>query len=163
MLQSIDFWMVTSFLVIAVVLFKYGAAPVLSALDERAAKIKKQLKEAENLREEAQELLANYTRKKKAAIKEAKDITEMAEKESQKMHETAKKDIEKMIKNREKQATDRIQSLQNAAIREVRDQAVDIALNATRGLLKTDMDEKKSSTLIDATINDLGKSFKKAS
>ncbi len=51
-------------------------------LDARADKIKSDLDEARRLREEAQELLADYQRKRKEAEKEAGEILTAAKREA---------------------------------------------------------------------------------
>jgi hypothetical protein len=59
-----------------------GAGYDGGALDKRADQIRNELEEAKKLREEAQQLLAEYQRKRKEAEAEAESILSAAEKEA---------------------------------------------------------------------------------
>ncbi|WP_458363812.1 F0F1 ATP synthase subunit B family protein, partial [Brucella intermedia] len=74
------FWALIG-LIIFLAILAYLKVPgmVGRSLDERADRIKNELEEARTLREEAQQLLAEYHRKRKEAEKEASDIVASAE------------------------------------------------------------------------------------
>ena len=81
------FWaMIALFIFIGVVVYMKVPGMIAKALDERAAKIRNELDEAQRLREEAQQLLAEFQKKRKEAEKEAADMVAAAKRESDAHH-----------------------------------------------------------------------------
>ena len=80
--------------VIFVGIIVYFGVPGLLArkLDERAVRIKAELDEARELRDEAQTLLASYERRQKEVRAQAEDIVTAARAEAQKAAEAAKEE-----------------------------------------------------------------------
>ena len=77
------FWaMIALFIFIGVVIYMKVPGMIAKALDERAAKIRNDLDEARRLREEAQQLLVEFQKKRKEAEKEAADMVAAAKRES---------------------------------------------------------------------------------
>src|SRR5690606_33982294 len=77
------FWAFVALVIfIAIIVYMKVPAMIGRSLDERADNIRKELEEARTLREEAQQLLAEYHRKRKEAEKEAGDIVASAEREA---------------------------------------------------------------------------------
>ena len=64
-LQDSNIWFLFSFIIFIFILVKFGGPFIVDALDARIAEIKKDLKESESLRVEAQEMLAQYQRKQR--------------------------------------------------------------------------------------------------
>ena len=62
---------------------------IAKSLDERAGNIRDELEEARRLREEAQQLLAEYQRKRKEAEREAGDIVEAAKRDPKNLAQEA--------------------------------------------------------------------------
>jgi F-type H+-transporting ATPase subunit b len=88
------------FTVLGLIVWK-GMGPILASLDARGARIKKEIDEAQSLREEAQKMLAEYKRKQRDAIKEAEEIVEHAKAEAERLRKTAEADLEASLKRRE--------------------------------------------------------------
>ena len=159
--HTVAFYESTSFLVsVAFVLFfvvfgkKLGAA-VGGMLDERSQKISDQLDEALRLREEAQDLLASYEKKQHEALEEAKSIVAAAKSEAERLAAEAAEQLEHNLKRSEQLATDRINQAQAQAVAEVKDMAVEIAVDAAKRMLSSDVSKAKADDLIDDAISDL--------
>ncbi len=105
------------------------------ALDGRAEKISGELAEARRLREEAQQLLAEYQRKRKEAEKEAAGIISSAENEAKAIAAEAKKKTEEYIVRRTALAEQKIAQAESQAVLEVKSSAVDLAVAATESIL----------------------------
>jgi len=125
------------------------------ALDSRGARIKTELDEAQRLREEAQHMLAEYQRKQRQAVEEAKDIATQAQEDAERLRAAAQADLEAALERRERQALDRISQAEADAVDEVRRMAVDLAVGATRKLLAAKIDESKATALVDDAIREL--------
>ncbi len=119
-------------------------------LDKRAAGIKSELDEARALREEAQALLASYERKQKDVQAQADRIVAQAKSEATAVAEQAR--LKKSIARRLQAAEDRIASAEADAVREVRDQAVSIAIAAARNVIAEQMTATEANKLIDSGI-----------
>ncbi len=157
MFSSPEFWVAVAFVIVVVGLFKPGSKAILSVLDKRANRIRQNLEEAQQLREEAQKTLAEYQRMQRDAGKEAEEILDNAKNEAKRLQEKAAKDLENQLARREQHALEKIAQAEAKALQEVRDQAVQVAIAATTRLLRDQIDQPKSDALIDEAIKDLPK------
>ena len=87
--------------------------------------------------------------------REAEEIVDHARRETERMGGRAGADLEKAVERRERLAMERIAQAEAKAIAEVRGEAVDIALEATRRLLAEQLTGKKADTLVDNAIKEL--------
>lgn len=149
------FWVAVAFVIFVAALARPIARALPKALDERALKIKRDLDDAERLRAEAQDLLAEYQRKQRDAVREAGEIVAHARAESARFAEDGRKRLEQSLKRREQLAMERIARAEAAAVAEVRAKAIDVAIEATRKLLAERAAGAKADTLIEAAIKDL--------
>ncbi len=150
-----EFWVALAFVILVAAIARPVFRTVTTGLDSRAETIRRQIEEAQQLREEAQELLASYERKQRDAAKEAERMLEQAHVEAKNVSERAVADLERSLKRREQMAIDRIAQAEAAAVAEVRGIAVDVALEATRRILENEMTAKRANTLIDVAIKEL--------
>lgn len=128
---------------------------IAKALDARADKISSELEEARRLREEAQQLLGQYQRKRKEAEQEAAAIVAAAKREADMLAAEAHKKTEDYVARRTALAEQKIGQAEREAIGEVRASAVDIAVEATRALLAGKIDAKAGADLFNASLQDL--------
>ena len=142
------FWaMIALFIFIGVVIYMKVPGMIAKALDERAAKIRNDLDEARRLREEAQQLLGEFQKKRKEAEKEAADMVAAAKRESDLIIEEAHKKTEEYVARRAALAEQKIGQAERDAVNEVRSIAVDVATEAARKLLAGKLDENTSAEL----------------
>jgi len=155
LLESAEFWVAISFVIFAAFMVWKATKPMLAALDGRADRIKAELDDAQRLREDAQKLLAEYQRKERDAAKEAEAMLAHAREETKRMHAKAEEDLKASVKRREQQALDRIAQAEAQAQADVRAQAVDLAVAATRHILTDKLDAKAAAKLVDEAIKDM--------
>lgn len=155
MFSDPTFWTLVAFIAFFAAVAKPAIKIITGGLDDRAAKIKADIEEAETLCKEAQDLLAKYQKKQRDAAKDAEDIAAHAKEEAKRVAEQGKARLEASLARREKLAMDRIAQAEAAALEEVRRRTVNIALDATRDLLATKLSGAKSDALIDGAIKDL--------
>lgn len=155
LLQSAEFWVLVAFIILVGALAKKIWAVLTAGLDGRAARIKAQLDEAEKLREDAQSLLAEYQRKQRAAAEETAGILAQAKAEAERIRKQAQAELEQALKRREQQAFEKIAQAEAEALGEVRNQAVELAMAASRRLLAENLDEERAARLVDDAIKDL--------
>ncbi|MDH7793441.1 F0F1 ATP synthase subunit B [Ochrobactrum sp. AN78] len=142
------FWaFIALLLFIALIVYLKVPGMIGRSLDERAENIKKELEEARTLREEAQQLLAEYHRKRREAEKEAGDIVAAAEREAKALLEDAKRSTEEFVVRRNKLAEQKIATAETDAINAVRASAVDLAIAAAGKIVADKVDTKVAGTL----------------
>jgi len=155
-LNNTDFVVLLAFLLFVGILLYFKVPTLISGmLDKRADGIKSELDEARALREEAQTLLASYERKQKEVQDQADRIIAHAKSEANEAADQAKEDIKASIKRRLKAAEDQIASAESSAIREVRDEAVRIAVGAAKDVVAKNMTAADGNKLIDDAISEV--------
>ena len=125
-------------------------------LDERAVRIRAELDEARALREEAQTLLAGFERRQKEVKAQAEDIVTAARAEAEKAAEAAKEDIRRSVARRLQTATEQIAAAEQAAVRQIKDRAVTVAVAAASDVLAERIKAADANRLIDAAITEVG-------
>jgi F-type H+-transporting ATPase subunit b len=129
---------------------------IANKLDERAVRIKQELDEARALREEAQTLLASFERRHKEVKAQAEDIVTAARSEAEKAAEAAKEDIRRSVARRLQTATEQIDAAEQAAIRQIKDRAVAVAIAAAGDVMGERIKAADANRLIDAAISEVG-------
>lgn len=144
-------------LVVIAIAAKPAWKAITKALDARSEKIRTELEETARLREEAQSALAAYQRRQRDALSEAEAIVAHAKEEAARIRVQALADLEVTLKRREAMAMTRIAQAEAAAIAEVRDSAVKVAIEASRKIIAADLgsDRAKASKLVEQAIADL--------
>lgn len=125
-------------------------------LDDRADKIRVELNEARELREEAQKMLAQYERQQKDVQREAEEIVAKAREDAEYHATKAKADLKDNIERRLKAAEEQIKAAEEDAVRSVRNRAADVAVEATREILAGKLPGDKADGLIDDAILQVG-------
>lgn len=157
-LANTNFVVLIAFILFVGVLLYLGVPKMLGKmLDDRAAGIKAELDEAKSLREEAQALLASYEKKQAEVQVQADRIVETAKTEASAAAEQAKADIAASVARRLAAAEDQIASAEASAVKEVRDQAISVAVGAARDIIAKQMTAASGNSLIDDAIAEVGK------
>lgn len=151
-----SFWALVS-LIIFLGIVAYFKVPGMMAksLDERADRIRNELDEARRLREEAQQLLAEYQRKRKDAEKEAGELIAAAEHEAEGLVADARQKTEEYVERRTAMAEQKIALAEAEAVNEVRQSAVDIAVSAAQTLIAEKADEKAVGAMFKDSVKEL--------
>jgi len=150
------FWAtVALFIFLAVILYVKVPAMISKTLDVRADRIRNELEDARRLREEAQQLLAEFQRKRKEAEKDAADIVEAAKHEAELLVSEARKKTEEYVSRRAAMAEQKIGQAERDAINEFRSSAVDLAVEAARVVLASKVDAKAGADLFKASLNEV--------
>jgi len=145
------------FVIFVAVLLYYGVPGMIARkLDERAMRIKAELDEARSLRDEAQTLLAGYERRQKEVKAQAEEIVVAARREAEKAAEAAKEDIRRSVARRMQTAGEQIAAAEQAAVRQIKDQAVAVAVAAAADVLRGQIKSEDANRLIDAAITEVG-------
>ena len=147
------FWALIALIIfLGVVVYMKVPGMLTKNLDERADKIRNDLEEARRLREEAQELLAEYQRKRKEAEQEASDIIAAAERDAELMAKEAEEKTADFVARRTAMAEQKIAQAQAQAVADVRASAVEIAIAAAGKIVEGKVSGATADKLIKDSI-----------
>jgi F-type H+-transporting ATPase subunit b len=156
-LHEPEFWVAVAFVIFVGLAGKKIFDALARMLDERGAKIRAELEEAERLRAEAEKLLADYQRKQREALKDAEAILGAARDEAARLRKEAAASLEAHLKRRERAAVEQIAQAEAHAVAEVRNQAIELAVGAAKLALVESLDAKRAGALIDQSLVELEK------
>jgi F-type H+-transporting ATPase subunit b len=151
------FWVAVAFFLFFALAGKALWGRISALLDKRAADIARALADAARLRDEALKAKAEAERTLTQATAERDAILQQAREEAERMQARAAASLKTAVALREQQALDRIAQSEAAATKQVRDTAVDVALSATRALLREQVGSGRTEALIDEAIGELPK------
>ncbi len=147
-----EFWVLVAAVIFVAAVWKTARKALFGSLDERAARIRAELDEARKLRDEAEQLLAQYQQKERDAAAEAEAIITHASQEADRITAQSARDLEESLARRQRLAEERIAQAETKALDEIRAVAVDVAIGAARAVIVSEMDEERGGALLDAAI-----------
>ncbi len=147
-----EFWVLVAAVIFVAAVWKPAKKSLVGALDERAARIRAELDEATKLREEAEELLAQYQQREQEAAAEAAAILAHATEEAERIAAQSARALDEAVVRRQRLAEERIAQAEQKALDEIRAVAVDIAIGAAREVIVAQIDEERGAALLDAAI-----------
>jgi F-type H+-transporting ATPase subunit b len=147
-----EFWVLAAALIFVAVVWQPARKSLIGSLDERAGRIRTELDEAKRLREEAEQLLAQYQQKEREAATDAEAIIGHAREEAERIAEQSARDIERALMRRQRLAEERIAQAEQKALDEIRAVAIDVAIGAAREVIVSQIDEEGGAALLDAAI-----------
>jgi F-type H+-transporting ATPase subunit b len=151
-----EFWVAVAFALFLGVLVYFGVHEMMvKFVDQRRDRIKAELDEALRLKQEAQELLAQYQRKQREAEQEAAAILAGASAEAERMVAEAKSKMEEFIARRSKMAETKIAQAEAQALADVRAAAAEAAVGAAEKILAQTVKGDVADRLIVKGIDDV--------
>ena len=152
-------WVAFGFIIFCIIAWRYGAKPFVDLLEARANEVKEKLSEAENLRNEAKEVLDNFKVLQKEAENEAENIILRAKENAKQLQITAEENSKKFISRQEEQIKQKIKAAEKQALLDVKNLVVDLSVEATKEYLIKEIDEKHSNKLVLDSSKTLNKSI----
>lgn len=128
-------WIGLAFVLTVVGIIKFLMPMINKGLDARSAKIRDQLEQAKRLREEAQQLLAQYQREQEEKLKEAEATIAAAKRDAAELRARAAEDLKQALERRSQQAQEKIARAEAEAVAQIRAQIIDTATEMARGMV----------------------------
>jgi F-type H+-transporting ATPase subunit b len=139
---------IVNFTLLAVLLYFVAYKPILRMLDERSARIKKGLEDAETASKRAAEMEQEFERKLAEARKEGQEIiaqsTKMSEKARQDILDRAREESSALIEK----AKEEISRERDLAMADLRQQVAELSLSIAEKVIGEAVDEQKQRRLI---------------
>ena len=130
------FWVTISFFIFLGILIYFKIPQkIKETLEQNILNIKNQLTEAEKLREDAKNILAEHEKKISNSKKEVKDMIDKANEDAEKNIIKTNEEFHKLMENRKKGAEDRITQLKNQAVKDIKNASVKIAIESVEKLI----------------------------
>lgn len=158
MLEELEFWVAVAFIIFLFLLAYAGFhKQIIGALDSRRERVRSELESARRLREEAEDLLADYRRRRAEAEQDAKAIIASAQSEAERIAAEARTRMEELIARRTAVAQAKIAQAEAQALADVRAAAADAAVGAAEKVLAETAKGEVADRLIAQGISDLKK------
>ena len=150
-------WVAVGFVVFIALVWRKVGAKLNGMLDERSAKIRADLDEAQALRNEALAELKNYKRLHSEAVDQAKAIVKAAEVTAERIRETAQQKAVAAVKRREQQADAKITAAEASMLAELRDRAASLAVATASEIISSKLDNETNLALVDKATAEIEK------
>lgn len=153
--MSPELILVIAMALLLVVVFRPASKMITGGLDTRAAKIKSELDEAQQLREEAQSMLAQYQRQLHEGEAQVAAILKHAEEESARQEAQLREQLKVTQERRMKAVEERIVAARNRAVQDIRARATELSVGATRQLIVSHAGGERAPELIDKALAEI--------
>lgn len=156
LLQDASFWYLISFVIFVVIAYIKGRDVVKKAITERIETIKEEVEEAQNLREEANQILKQAKREQTKALKQCDKIIDNAKQQARSLKKEAEQQLKEQLANQEKAAFSRFQQMEEQMAHEMRIRAGEMAIKLAEEYMRDQMAQTKNhSQYVDWQLKNL--------
>ena len=164
MIIDATFWVMISFFVfIGLLIYLKIPKKIRTTLEENINNIKNQIDEADKLKEDAKNILAEHEKKISNSKAEVKQMINKANEEAEKNVIKTNQDFHNLMDSRKKNAEDRIKQLKNQALKDIKNASVKIAIESVEKLIKNSLDKSKLDKIYSSSIEETKLALKKKS
>ena len=158
------FWVAVSFfLFVGVLVYFKVPQKIFTTLDESINKIRKDIEEAEKLKEEAKNILSDYEARLDKSKVEIDLMIKNAKKESETNIIKTNDQFHKIFENRKKMAEEKIKQMKLQATKDIKNYSVEVAIIALEKIIKNSIDKKKLDKIYVSSVNEAKKILKNKS
>jgi F-type H+-transporting ATPase subunit b len=149
------FWTIVAFFLALWVLKRYAFGPIQEALDKRRETVNGALDNAERVRGEAEQLLAEYKEQLAAARTEADQMRERARKDADEHVARVKTEAETQRQEQLVQTQTQIRAEVEKAMGDLRSAMAEMTVAASEKVLRGSLDAKQHQALIEQAVEEL--------
>ena len=156
------FWVAISFILfIGLLIYFKIPQKVNEILNQLISNIKNEINESEKLRNEAKTLLDNSQSKLNSASKETNKIIEQAKKDSENLVIEINEKFHKSAEIKKKLAETKITQMKDAALKEIKDTSIKIAVDSVKKTISTSVDKNKLDAIFEKDLEEAKTELKK--
>ena len=148
--------MLIAFIIVAIVLWKFGWPKFEGMLEKRKNTIEDALKQSEENKVQSEKLLEEYNQKLVLAEKQADDIIQDAKQTGVQLGKNIEDAAKKQADMVAQKAQSAIEQKKKTAEYEIKEQAVDIALFAVKKFVSSDLTDEQHRKLIEKYVKEAG-------
>ena len=154
MVIDATFWVAVSFIIFCVVLI-YLKIPqkINNLLITQINEIKKEISEAEKLKDEAKNILSNYEDKIEKSKKEVQKIINISRKKSEELILEKTQKLHQSIEEKKKSTEQKILQMKENALKDIKNNSVKITIEAVEFLIKKSIDQNKLENLYKKSLD----------
>jgi len=163
-IMAIDatFWVAVSFVIFfGGLIYLKIPQKINDVLSKLILDIKNEIDESEKLRAEAKTLLETAQNKLDTAQKVSKEILDQAKKDSDHLVIEMNDKFHKSSEIKKNLAENKISQMKDAAIKEIKDVSIKIAVDSVKQIINTSVDKSKLDSLFDKNLNETKAALKK--
>jgi len=160
MFSDPQFWVALAFLIFLLAIFNPIRKILISSLDLKINEIKKNIEEAENLKNETQNTLSDIKKRQNDVKVEIELINSEAKEKIKILEFRANEKLQENINKRELLTTEKIEQIIRDANTMIQEHITQTAITATIKLLEKKLNPKEKQNLIDQSIKDFGSVLK---
>ena len=158
------FWVAVSFVIFfGALIYLKIPQKVSQILDKMISDIKNEINESEKLRTEAKNLLDNAQKKLDTAQTVSNDILDQAKKESDRLVKELNDKFHKYSEIKKNLAENKISQMKEAAIKEIKDVSIKIAVASVKKIISTSVDKSKLDAVFQKNLDETKEQLKKIS
>ena len=147
------FWVAISFFIFfGVLIYLKVPQKINITMANQINEIKKELDNAEKLKEEAKNLLSSYENNIDKSIKESKEIIDIAKKDNEKIIIEKTKKFHQIIEERKKNNEQKIFQMKENALKDIKNISVKISMETVENLIKNSIDKNKLEKIYDNSL-----------
>ena len=156
------FWVAVSFVIFfGGLIYLKIPQKINDVLSKLILDIKNEIDESEKLRAEAKTLLENAQNKLDTAEKVSNEILDQARKDSDHLVIEMNDKFHKSSEIKKNLAENKISQMKDAAIKEIKDVSIKIAVDSVKQIINTSVDKSKLDNLFDKNLNETKAALKK--
>ena len=164
MIIDATFWVMISFFAFLGLLIYFKVPQkIKTTLDENINNIKKQIDEADKLKEDAKNILTEYEKKISDSKAKVKQMINKASEDADKNVIKVNEDFHRMMESRKRSSEERIKQLKNQALKDIKNASVKVAIDSVEKLIKNSLDKSKLDKIYSASIEETKLALKKKS
>ena len=164
MILDATFWVTVSFFIFLGILVYFKIPQkIKNLLDQNILTIKNQINEAEELKEDAKNILIEHEKKISNSKKEVQNMIDKANEEAEKNVIRVNQEFYRVMENRKKNAEEKIKQLKNQATKDIKNASVKIALESVEKLIKNSLNKSKLDKIYSSSIEETKLALKKKS
>lgn len=153
-------WVGVAFVLFVVLVGRNLYKMVGSMLDQRIARVKSTISEAENLRQQAEKILKEYQEKFGQAEYEAREMVLRAQAEAELLKEQSFKNLELTLERRQRDAITKMEQAQQQLLQQTKTEIAHMATHAVYALLSEKMTAKLDEQLFEHSLEEVQSQIK---
>ena len=162
MVIDATFWVGVSFILFfAGLIYLKVPQKINEILNKMISEIKNEIDESEKLRTEAKVLLDNTQKKLDSAQSESKKILEQTKKDGDRLVIEMNDKFHKSSEIKKNLAKNKISQMKEAALKEIKDNSIRLAVTSVKKLISTSIDKSKLDNLFEKNLEESKVALKK--
>ena len=149
-------WTIVNLLILFLLLKRFLFKPITQMMESRAAEIENNLKDAEEQKQKAQDLNAQYEEQLAGAREEAAQILSEAKAQGQREYSSILKTAQQEAQREQERSRAQLEQEREDMLRGVQENVTELVLLAASKLSQKELDQESDRKLVDSFLSETG-------